>query len=131
MNHLDLVGWINTFRYKWAELTGREIKFKPATFYLGVTDHLAKAVEGQSQDDLENQEFTNDLNQNFLIEHEHHEDNSGSSTRVSPIEELFTPEPSDNKGENLFAADSTVEGDRQEQFNAKKCSEDNDRTDGR
>lgn len=25
---------------------GREIKFKPATFYLGIADHLAKAVEG-------------------------------------------------------------------------------------
>lgn len=46
MNHLDLIGWINTTRYKWAELTGREIKFKPATFYLGVADHLARHVEG-------------------------------------------------------------------------------------
>jgi triacylglycerol lipase len=34
-------------RYKWAEFTGREIKFKPATFYLGVADHLARVVEGQ------------------------------------------------------------------------------------
>lgn len=48
VNHLDLVGWISTARYKWAELTGREIKFKPATFYLGVADHLARHVEGQS-----------------------------------------------------------------------------------
>ena len=47
MNHLDLVGWVNTARYKWAELAGREIKFKPATFYLGVADHLARIVEGQ------------------------------------------------------------------------------------
>ena len=51
MNHLDLVGWINTFRYKWAELTGREIKFKPATFYLGVADHLARDVEGQREEE--------------------------------------------------------------------------------
>lgn len=50
MNHLDLVGWINTFRYKWAELTGREIKFKPATFYLGVADHIARNVEGQNDE---------------------------------------------------------------------------------
>lgn len=48
MNHLDLVGWINTARYKWAEIMGREIKFKPATFYLGIADHLARVVEGQS-----------------------------------------------------------------------------------
>ncbi len=37
-------------RYKWAEFTGREIKFKPATFYLGVADHLARHVEGQGSD---------------------------------------------------------------------------------
>ena len=53
MNHLDLVGWINTARYKWAEFTGREIKFKPATFYLGVADHLARHVEGQTTDEDE------------------------------------------------------------------------------
>ena len=41
------MGWINTARYKWAELTGREIKFKPATFYLGIVDHLARVVEKQ------------------------------------------------------------------------------------
>lgn len=50
VNHLDLVGWINTFRYKWAEFTGREIKFRPATFYLGVADHLARDVEGQGEE---------------------------------------------------------------------------------
>ena len=49
VNHLDLVGWVNTARYKWAEIMGREIKFKPATFYLGITDHLARVVEGQEQ----------------------------------------------------------------------------------
>jgi len=49
VNHLDLVGWVNTARYKWAEIMGREIKFKPATFYLGITDHLARVVEGQQQ----------------------------------------------------------------------------------
>lgn len=46
MNHLDLVGWINTARYKWAEMRGKEIKFRPATFYLGIVDMLAKEVEG-------------------------------------------------------------------------------------
>ena len=46
VNHLDLVGWINTARYKWASLRGKEIQFKPATFYLGVADLLAREVEG-------------------------------------------------------------------------------------
>ena len=46
------MGWINTARYKWAELMGNEIKFKPATFYLGIVDHLAKAVEGLKPEDV-------------------------------------------------------------------------------
>ena len=49
VNHLDLVGWVNTARYKWAEIMGREIKFKPATFYLGIADNLARVVEGQHE----------------------------------------------------------------------------------
>lgn len=57
MNHLDLVGWINTARYKWAEIRGREIKFKPATFYLGVADLLARKVEriGADESDSESE----------------------------------------------------------------------------
>ena len=51
VNHLDLVGWINTARYKWAEMLGRDIKFRPATFYLGVADMLAERVEGQPKID--------------------------------------------------------------------------------
>lgn len=50
MNHLDLVGWINTARYKWAEMVGREIKFRPGTFYLEIADRLANEVEGQGED---------------------------------------------------------------------------------
>ncbi|KAH9486571.1 Triacylglycerol lipase 2 [Psilocybe cubensis] len=50
VNHLDLVGWINTARYKWAEMMGKEIKFRPATFYLGIVDMLAREVEGQGSD---------------------------------------------------------------------------------
>lgn len=46
VNHLDLVGWINAARYKWAALCGREIQFRPATFYLGVADLLAREVDG-------------------------------------------------------------------------------------
>lgn len=51
MNHLDLVGWVNAARYKWAELTGRDIKFRPATFYLGIADYLAGEVDGVPQHD--------------------------------------------------------------------------------
>jgi hypothetical protein len=51
VNHLDLVGWINIARYKLAEWTGNEIKFKPATFYLGVTHTIAEQVEGLSWED--------------------------------------------------------------------------------
>lgn len=40
VNHLDLVGWINQARYKFADFMGRSIPFKPGTFYLGVCDHL-------------------------------------------------------------------------------------------
>jgi triacylglycerol lipase len=46
VNHLDLVGWINTARYKWAEIMGKEIQFRPATFYLEIADRLAREVEG-------------------------------------------------------------------------------------
>jgi hypothetical protein len=52
VNHLDLVGWINTARYKWAEIMGKEIKFRPATFYLGIADMLSKEVEGQKDEDV-------------------------------------------------------------------------------
>ncbi|KAF8745099.1 hypothetical protein AX14_010570 [Amanita brunnescens Koide BX004] len=51
VNHLDLVGWLNLARYKWAEVMGREIKFSPATFYLGNVDMLARSVEGQTDEE--------------------------------------------------------------------------------
>jgi len=59
VNHLDLVGWVNTARYKWAEIMGKEIKFRPATFYLGIVDMLAREVEGQSQDQDQDQDHVN------------------------------------------------------------------------
>ncbi|KAE9408286.1 alpha/beta-hydrolase [Gymnopus androsaceus JB14] len=46
VNHLDLVGWINPARFKWAEMTGKQINFRPATFYLGVADMIARDVDG-------------------------------------------------------------------------------------
>jgi len=51
VNHLDLVGWINVARYKLAEWAGKEIKFKPATFYLGITHTIAEQVEGLTWDE--------------------------------------------------------------------------------
>ena len=32
---------------------GKEIKFHPATFYLGIGDMLAREVEGQNQDEVD------------------------------------------------------------------------------
>jgi triacylglycerol lipase len=46
VSHLDLVGWINTARYGWARLRGRDIQFRPATFYLATADNLAREVDG-------------------------------------------------------------------------------------
>ncbi|WWC87704.1 uncharacterized protein L201_002596 [Kwoniella dendrophila CBS 6074] len=42
VNHLDLVGWVNTVRYTIAGWAGKPIAFKPATFYLEVVDYLAE-----------------------------------------------------------------------------------------
>jgi len=47
VNHMDLIGWVNFARYAWADLTGKAIQFKPATFYLGIVDMLAVEVEGR------------------------------------------------------------------------------------
>lgn len=51
VNHLDLVGWINPARFKWAEITGKQINFRPATFYLGIADMLAREVDGVVDED--------------------------------------------------------------------------------
>ena len=51
------MGWINTARYKWAEMMGKEIKFHPATFYLGIADMLAREVEGQNQDQVDQNSY--------------------------------------------------------------------------
>ncbi|KAG6854226.1 hypothetical protein C0991_009244 [Blastosporella zonata] len=56
VNHLDLVGWINTARYKWAEMMGKEIKFRPATFYLGIADMLAGEVDGVPREGEEHED---------------------------------------------------------------------------
>ncbi|BEI98357.1 hypothetical protein CcaverHIS631_0306560 [Cutaneotrichosporon cavernicola] len=42
VNHLDLIGWVNQLNYMMSSLTGRPIEFKPATFYLEMSDYLAE-----------------------------------------------------------------------------------------
>ena len=56
VNHLDLVGWINMARYKFAEIAGKAINFKPASFYLEIASKLAEEVEGLTWDDENNSE---------------------------------------------------------------------------
>lgn len=51
VNHLDLVGWTNAARYTWASIWGKEILFKPASFYLGVADLLAGVEESEGDKD--------------------------------------------------------------------------------
>ncbi|GMK56650.1 hypothetical protein CspeluHIS016_0304900 [Cutaneotrichosporon spelunceum] len=42
VNHLDLIGWVNQLNYMMSSLTGKPIEFKPATFYLEMSDYLAE-----------------------------------------------------------------------------------------
>ncbi|CAE6452686.1 unnamed protein product [Rhizoctonia solani] len=49
VNHLELVGWVNEARNTITEWMGGEANFRPATFYLGVANHLAEAIEGQER----------------------------------------------------------------------------------
>ncbi|EJU00116.1 alpha/beta-hydrolase [Dacryopinax primogenitus] len=54
VNHLDLIGWVNPARYRWAEFTGNKIEYRPATFYLGVASRLAEMeqeMERREQED--------------------------------------------------------------------------------
>ncbi|KAJ6604471.1 alpha/beta-hydrolase [Mycena vulgaris] len=60
VSHLNLVGWINPAQYKWAEMMGREITFRPATFYLGIADMLAGEVEGQTAADKQPRDSAED-----------------------------------------------------------------------
>ncbi|CAE6421226.1 unnamed protein product [Rhizoctonia solani] len=49
VNHLELVGWVNEAKNTITEWMGGEANFRPATFYLGVANHLAETVEGQER----------------------------------------------------------------------------------
>ncbi|WOO78979.1 Lipase 2 [Vanrija pseudolonga] len=42
VNHLDLVGWVNQVRYILSDWSGNPITFKPATFYLEISNFLAE-----------------------------------------------------------------------------------------
>ncbi|KAG5651609.1 hypothetical protein H0H81_008069 [Sphagnurus paluster] len=96
VNHLDLVGWINTARYKWAEIMGKEIKFHPATFYLGIADMLAGEVDGVPKQD---EQSTADSSMDDVQQALHHavsEDKASKSSQKaeSPAlreEDLHTP----------------------------------------
>ena len=61
-----MVGWTNTARYKWAEIMGKEIKFKPATFYLEIADILVGKVENM-QDGTQGEVQEASLNTNTNI----------------------------------------------------------------
>ncbi|KAG2154652.1 Alpha/Beta hydrolase protein [Suillus clintonianus] len=52
VNHLDLVGWTNAARYTWASIWGKDIPFKPASFYLGVADLLAGVEESEGDEHM-------------------------------------------------------------------------------
>jgi len=59
---------------------GNEIKFKPATFYLGIVDHLAKAVEGLKPEDMDSERSDQDAKRG------HGEIRDGASQRVALVE---------------------------------------------
>ena len=100
VNHLDLVGWVNTARYKWAKIMGREIKFKPATFYLGIADHLARVVEEQAES------------------HDHVKSGPGhAATRNERAER----EEIRNEGERVEMAESLRKGEEHSERQAGHC----------
>lgn len=78
---------------------GNEIKFKPATFYLGIVDHLAKVVEGLKPEDVdvERGEGNQDVKQGHgeILDAATH-GVARSETKQAPItaEEGFTGFPS-------------------------------------
>ncbi|KAJ2919292.1 hypothetical protein MD484_g1175, partial [Candolleomyces efflorescens] len=111
VNHLDLVGWINTARYKWAEIMGKEIKFRPATFYLGIVDMLAREVEGQTDDDVQRTESPVKLAFGSA-DGEIREHDTSSVGTVTPIQASgeATPVAQGQMLESLDNANERVEG---------------------
>ena len=110
VNHLDLVGWINTARYKWAEIMGREIKFKPATFYLGIADHLARVVEGQAPPESESESESQQHQQLQLQNGQATDGGDEQETRPGPSRETSDEREDRERGE---MADSLEKGQSQ------------------
>lgn len=84
---------------------GREIKFKPATFYLGVADHIARAVEGQqllqsqAADDEESQEIMQETERVEMAESLGKGDpgRESRSSEDSPLGDSCQPEGASSK----------------------------------
>ncbi|KAG1884162.1 hypothetical protein F4604DRAFT_1677297 [Suillus subluteus] len=70
VNHHDLVGWTIAVQYTWASIWGKEILFKPASFYFGVADSLAGVEENKGNEEtLENgmvEDYRERMQQNLL-----------------------------------------------------------------
>lgn len=116
------MGWVNTARYKWASLTGREIKFRPATFYLGIADWLAGDVEGIPKQDEEGK-VGDGVQVNDGVaggkpeprqEQQEQGPDSSKSTQVEPgvlfdADEEFSPTPPPNSSKHKSAAPKPAE----------------------
>lgn len=70
-------------------MMGKEIKFHPATFYLGIADMLAREVEGQHQDQ---------------VDQHSHEDGEIEKPKVGPGVELEEHPGKSSTGEEHTAA---------------------------
>jgi triacylglycerol lipase len=91
---------------------GKEIKFRPATFYLGIADMLAKEVEGQEEIDGSSDEGHSERNHSRDIaqlqadqESRRASPASNSSAPPSPSSESSSRQP---LGERLSAAVQTT-----------------------
>ncbi|KAJ3721594.1 Alpha/Beta hydrolase protein [Lentinula raphanica] len=99
VNHLDLVGWINPARYKWAEMIGRQINFRPATFYLGIADMLAREVDGVLDED---ENGGSKAGEGAVVQSE---DDSGISNPLEAKQTQSSLSSSPGPTEMMFAAD--------------------------
>ena len=76
---------------------GKEIKFHPATFYLGIADMLAREVEGQSQDQVDqNSHEDGEIEKpkvGLVVELEEHPGKSSRGEATSPCPSKSDPTP--------------------------------------
>lgn len=113
-----MVGWTNTARYKWAEITGREIKFRPATFYLGIADWIAGEVEGIPKDGDESGrkgKVGDGVKVSDGVAGDEAEDSPGSSDPVSPGEVIFDAELEGSPTGETCSKPASTHGDRNTQ----------------